>query len=136
MIIILSQICEHDMELLLIMMDYDNINKSFKFKSHLGIKCQGFLIILTDLPLNFMAIYDIQLHIKHNLHLEISCMALMENCHTDKDIKAHLNQLHPPPIPVNIRQLVHDTQNQQHDLQQFHQIYQSQSGIHEYYQLN
>ena len=33
---------EWDMELLLLMMDYNKINSSFEFKSHLGIKYQEF----------------------------------------------------------------------------------------------
>ena len=64
MIAILSQICEYNMELLLIIMDHDNINNSFKFQSHLSIRYQGILMILKDLPMNFRAIYNIQLNVK------------------------------------------------------------------------
>ena len=61
--IILSRMCEYDMELLLLMMDHDNINNPFEFKSNWHIKYPGFLMILTNLLLPFIAIYEIQLNL-------------------------------------------------------------------------
>ena len=112
--------CEYDMELLLIMMDHDNIHNSFELKSHLGIKYQGFLIILPNLPMTFIAIYDIQLHITQ-LAPEMSYMTILNDCHNTNDIKVYPNQLQQLMIPANIRQFLNTTQKSRYDLQQLPQ---------------
>ena len=63
MIIILSRICDY----VLFTMDHNNIIHSSQFKSHLDIKYQGFIMIFTVLPMNFIAIDDIQLIIRRFL---------------------------------------------------------------------
>ena len=81
------------MELLLIMMDHNKINNSFKFKSNLGIKYQDFLMILQNLTTIFITIYNIQLHNYTILH----------NCHHTHNIKVYPNQLQQLLIPAKVR---------------------------------
>ena len=97
--------CEYDMELLLVMIDNNNIHNSFKFKSNSGIKYQEFLMILQNVPMTFIAIYNIQSHITQ-LTLEMSYMTIWNNCHNNNNITIYLNQLQQLIIPAHIRQFL------------------------------
>ena len=90
------QMCEYDMESLLILMNYNKINNSFKFNSHLGIQYQRiFFMIWPNSQTTFRAIYDTRLHLTQ-LTIEMSYMTIWNNCHNNNNIKVYPNQIATP----------------------------------------
>ena len=102
MFILSPQMYEYDMELLLIMMDHNKINNSFKFKSNSGIKCHEFLMILQKCTNNTYC----------NLQYSIAYYTIntgnlihdhLHHCHNNNNIKVYPNQLQQLLIPAKVR---------------------------------
>ena len=110
MLILSLQMYEHDMDLLLIMMNHHKTNNSFTFRSNSGIKYQDFFIILPNLPTIFIAIYTYSIT-ETQLPMEMSYMTIWNNCHNNNKVTIYPTQIATTTIQTNIRHFSNTTKN-------------------------